>query len=108
MQQLRLITLNMAHNRLSRNAIHVVCQLATLQHLDLQDNGLTELPEEIRQLTRMSTLNLANNRISLEGIKNLCELSHVQTLDLSENELTELPTEIGLLQSLRTCILNGR
>ncbi len=67
--------------------------------LDLSGRGITELPEEIGQLTSLTTLYLFNNQLR-ELPKDIWQLTRLRELRLYENQLTELPKEIGQLTNL--------
>ena len=49
--------------------------------LNLSGQGITELPEEIRQLSNLQTLDLRRNRLSTLS-ESFGELMNLQTLDL--------------------------
>ena len=55
-----------------------------VQVLDLRDQGLTEIPVEISQLTSLTQLNLAENLIELIPLE-LCQLTNLTRLDLAGN-----------------------
>jgi len=70
-----------------------------LRSVDLAGSDISELPDEIGQLTELSSLSLRNNRVSSlpESIANLTNL---RTLDLRDNGLAALPESIGNLENL--------
>lgn len=82
-----------------------------LPFLDLKDNGLTEIPGEIFELTHLHTLNLSNWHSEDRKIKNLPEdikkLKNLQHLDLGGNELKYLPAGITEIRNLRELDLSG-
>jgi len=71
------------------------------KHLDLSNKDITELPEEIGELTEIETLDLSFNHISKlpESIVNMVNLKE---LFLMRNSLTKLPENIGKLQNLKS------
>jgi hypothetical protein len=68
--------------------------------LELDGQGLTELPNDIRILHQsLKVLSLSNNQLS-KLPDELVLLEHLTELDVSDNYLTELPAQIGRLTSL--------
>ena len=67
--------------------------------LDLSNQGLTELPPEIWELTNLTALRLRYNQFTTlpPNITNLTNLTH---LDLGGNQLSTFPPEIGNLTNL--------
>ncbi len=85
---------------------HVVRSIAeamrdpeSVQHLKLEDTGLTSLPEEIWLLTNLRRLDVDNNQITSVPPE-IGNLVHLVELDLDKNQLTSLPPEIGKLKNL--------
>ncbi len=74
--------------------------------LDLSDRGITELPEEIGQLTRLTELNLNGNQLR-ELPEEIGQLTSLKELHLRGNQLTKLPKEVGQLTSLTRLDLDG-
>lgn len=76
-----------------------VRHLTALADLNLGDNRLTELPADVRCLTALTHLNLGGNRLTalLADVWHLRALTH---LDLQFNQLTALPAELGHLAAL--------
>ena len=74
--------------------------------LDLSGLGLTELPDELWELTRLTTLNLAGNQLTgvPEAISRLTNLTYLR---LSENQLTGVPEAISRLTNLTYLGLSG-
>jgi len=67
--------------------------------IDLDNFGLTELPESLRHLTGLRGLNLDDNR--LDHLPDwLGELTNLRELSLRGNELTSLPASLGSLANL--------
>ena len=77
-----------------------------LRKLDLSNKGLTELPQEIGQLTKVTVLKLSNNKLT-ELPPEIGQLTNLTNLDLSENRLADLPPEIGQLANLTGLLLNN-
>ncbi len=100
----RLTSLNLCGNQLTELP-NEIWQLSNLTTLNLFDNQLRELPEAIGRLTSLTTLNLSENRLTkLPEAINL--LTSLTTLNLSCNQLRELPEAIGQLTSLTTLHLS--
>ncbi|MFL6334657.1 MAG: COR domain-containing protein [Pyrinomonadaceae bacterium] len=77
-------------------------QLAQLTHLytlDLKNNKLTTLPEWFFDLTNLAVLNLSGNQLSSLP-DSVGRLSQLSWLYLSRNELSELPEAVGSLTKL--------
>jgi internalin A len=74
--------------------------------LDLNREGLTELPAEIAQLSQLQTLSLNGNQLTTLPPE-IAQLSQLQWLDLSGNQLTTLPPEIAQLSQLQWLDLSG-
>ncbi len=81
-------------------------QLTNLQELDLGSNQLTSLPDSIGQLTNLQELNLYDNQLtSLPD--SIGQLTNLQELYLYNNQLTSLPDSIGQLINLQELDLNS-
>jgi len=74
--------------------------------LDLSLLGLTELPEDVGQLSQLQSLYLDSNQLS-ELPASIGQLSQLQRLDLSNNQLSELPASIGQLSQLLVLFLDS-
>lgn len=78
-----------------------IAQLSNLQTLNLSGNQLTSLPESIGRLTNLQVLNLQRNQlVSLPD--SIGRLTSLETLNLERNQLASLPDSIGRLTSLQT------
>lgn len=80
-------------------AIEKVAQAKT-GLLQLRNCGLSELPEEIRELTFLNKLDVSNNTIR-ELPEWLGELTSLQEIDLHSNNLVKIPASISQLLNLR-------
>ena len=69
--------------------------------LDLSEQGLTELPPEIGQLTNLTVLRLSGNQLTALPPE-ICQLTNLTRLELWSNQLNKLPPEIGQLTNLTT------
>lgn len=68
--------------------------------LDLSNKDITEIPEEIGELTSLKKLNLSYNNII--GIPDsICNLKNLEELYLLRNKLTKLPVAFGQLRKLK-------
>ncbi|XP_072294641.1 leucine-rich repeat-containing protein 40 [Eucyclogobius newberryi] len=107
-----------------------LCALLQLQHLDLRNNLLCELPAALHNLSRLrsiilnfnrfksfpdvlyelsalETVLLGNNQVVSVDAPRLQRLVHLSTLDLSNNDLLHVPPELGLCSALRCLSLEG-
>lgn len=101
----RLISINLENLGLTilPNSIGI---LTTLEKLELSNNSLTSLPDEFGGLKPLKYLYLANNKLETlpNSIKNLDRLREI---DLSNNFLKSLPDNFGSLKSLKLLDLNN-
>jgi internalin A len=74
--------------------------------LDLSERGISELPDEIGQLTNLTLLYLYGNQLT-ELPPEIGQLTNLTLLYLYRNQLTELPPEIGQLTNLTQLTLGG-
>jgi small GTP-binding protein len=74
--------------------------------LNLNDQGLTELPPEIVQLTSLTRLDLSGNQLT-ELPPELFQLTNLTSLNLYGNQLTALPPEIVHLTKLKRFALRS-
>jgi internalin A len=74
-------------------------QLTNLTALDLGSNQLKALPESIGQLTNLTFLDLSDNQLTALP-ESIGQLTNFTFLDLSDNQLTALPDSIGQLSNL--------
>ncbi|XP_013863529.1 leucine-rich repeat-containing protein 40 isoform X2 [Austrofundulus limnaeus] len=104
--------------------------IKTLKVLGYRNNQLSDLPSEMKNLTKLRSIILNYNRfksfpevlydvVSLEtvllGNNQVCgvdpghlrKLVHLSTLDLSNNDLLNIPPELGLCTNLRCLSLEG-
>ena len=78
---------------------NICLSIKTLQHFDISENGLTDLPLDITLLIDLETLNCSYNR--LITIPDLFEqLKHLKEVDLSFNLFKQLPNVIYTLKFL--------
>lgn len=80
----------------------------SIVELDLRENGLTQIPAGLEQLTQLRQLHLGHNRIVMSEADNarLATLRHLRTLDLSYNPLGQAP-ELHALHPLARVNLRG-
>lgn len=74
---------------------------AGCKHLDLSNKDITELPEEIGELTEIESLDLSFNHIS-ELPESIVKLTNLKELFLMRNCVKSLPADIGKLQNLKS------
>src|SRR5207248_145705 len=75
-------------------------QLSNLQHLDLYENQLIQIPSELGQLTSLQNLDLSSNQLT-QIPSELGQLTNLQNLHLHKNQLTQIPPELGQLTNLQ-------
>ncbi|XP_043984906.1 leucine-rich repeat-containing protein 40 isoform X1 [Gambusia affinis] len=120
--------INLGFNRLS--CCSDICSLQQLTHIDLRNNQLTDLPSEMKNLSKLrcivlnynrfssfpealyqivtlETVMLGNNQVGGVDPSRLMQLLSLSTLDLSNNDLLSVPPELGLCTSLRCLSLEG-
>ncbi|XP_039983853.1 leucine-rich repeat-containing protein 40 [Xiphias gladius] len=121
--------INLGFNRLTCCSPDI-CKLLQLTYIDLRNNQLSDLPSEMKNLTKVRSIILSCNRFrsfpevlyqiaSLETVllgnnqvggvepSRLMKLVHLSTLDLSNNDLLNIPPELGLCSNLRCLSLEG-
>jgi len=76
-----------------------------LKDLNINNVGLTEIPDSIGKLTNLITLNLSFNKISKVSTE-LSKLTKLDVLGLSYNEITNLPDCFANLRRLRDIYLD--
>lgn len=76
-----------------------------IEHLYLNNLGLTSLPDEIFSLLHLKALFLNYNKLS-DLPAGMGSLIHLESLELGENQLSTLPPEIGELVNLKTLTLH--
>src|SRR5437773_11801804 len=81
-----------------KELLTIIDQAAREQWIQLQifDRGISELPDEIGQLTKLEELNLSHNLLTTlpEAIG---QLTNLQSLALDANQLIAFPKSIGQL-----------
>ncbi|KAF7187944.1 Leucine-rich repeat-containing protein 40 [Pseudocercospora fuligena] len=89
----RLTTLNLAHNKLDNAAFDVIAQIPQLKELRLGNNNLNgSLPSSLCDLRSLEVLDVQANRL-LGLPEALRELVSLRVLNVSGNQLTSLPME---------------
>ncbi|KAM8888928.1 leucine-rich repeat-containing protein 40 isoform 1-T1 [Synchiropus picturatus] len=120
--------INLGFNRLT--SCSDIGSLLQLEFIDLRNNQLSDLPAEMKNLSKLRCITLNYNRfksfpqvlyeiVSLETVllgnnqvgavdpALLQKLVHLSTLDLSNNDLLSVPPELGLCTGLRCLSLEG-
>jgi internalin A len=91
----------------SKSVLDLIAQAAEEQWeiLNLSGMNLSELPQEIGNLTNLTSLRLCYNQLKALP-KLIGNLSSLTCLDLSHNQLKALPTSIGKLTNLTSLFLS--
>jgi Leucine-rich repeat (LRR) protein len=74
--------------------------------IDLRDKGISELPDEIGQLTNLQKLVFTRDRLTTLT-ESIGQLTNLQSLNLSSNCLKSLPTSLARLEKLHGLDLEG-
>ncbi|ORX43893.1 L domain-like protein [Piromyces finnis] len=93
-----LVVLSLDNNQLSELP-EEIGNLTNLKGLQINNNNITKLPKEIGNLNNLTKLSLSNNEL-IEITKEIGRLTELSWLRLDENKLTKLPKEIGNLTAL--------
>ncbi|KAF9288576.1 cysteinyl-tRNA synthetase [Mortierella alpina] len=107
-KHLRII--NLSSNNFSKFPV-VLCQVASLEELDLSFNDIAEVPEEISKLVRLRKLLLYGNRIGPFLPKSMESLSCLRKIDIRQNgilnldALNDLPSLEELLVDYNTNVV---
>jgi len=73
--------------------------------LDLSNKGITELPDEIGDISNLKILNLSYNNITALP-SSICKLLNLEKLLLTRNKISRLPVGMGSLKKLKTLDLS--
>jgi internalin A len=73
---------------------------------EVANEGLTELPADIGQLTNLQSLNVSGNQLR-ELPEEIVKLINLEECYLGDNQLRELPEEISNLTNLQVLTLTG-
>lgn len=96
MQQKQLTHLQVIH---LTNLPENIGDLSNLIELNLEDNTLNEIPNSIGKLHKLEIFRCGKN--NLDSIPNeLCNLINLRELSFSENNLAEIPQQIGNLKNI--------
>ncbi len=86
--------------------IERIYQLKNILEAKLNNNKITELPQEINQLKKLKLLDLSNNQL-LYLPKTIIGLVKLEELNLENNQLGSLPPNLKRLRKLKTLNLGG-
>ena len=94
------------HGRSFSTILPSILNLQKLKKLELSNCQITNIPDELIQLSDLVELSLPDNQ--LESIpKVIFRLERLKRLNLSKNEIDELPTEINNLKQLEHLTLSS-
>lgn len=89
----RLQMLNLSKNKLSSDALEVICQMKNLRELNLASNSLAgTLLENIGRLVNLEVLDISSNQLDALP-PSIASLTKLKKLNVSGNRLTSLPFE---------------
>ena len=80
--------------------------LRKLSYLNLQNNGIPQLPDNFGNLTNLYQLNLVDNSLSVLP-ESFLKLKSLSTLDVCNNDGLSLPEGIGALENLLSLNIEG-
>ncbi|KAF2644940.1 L domain-like protein [Massarina eburnea CBS 473.64] len=93
-QLTQLTKLNLSRNKLSPDALEIVCQITTLRDLKLAENALEgSFPPSLENLSQLEILELQGNKLTSLPPE-IRELSHLRILNVSDNCLRGLPADL--------------
>eukprot|EP01103_Thecamoeba_quadrilineata_P001906 TRINITY_DN1176_c0_g1_i2.p1 TRINITY_DN1176_c0_g1~~TRINITY_DN1176_c0_g1_i2.p1 ORF type:complete len:1699 (+),score=387.97 TRINITY_DN1176_c0_g1_i2:81-5177(+) len=98
--------LSIAANRLQNPALESIFRLASLELLDISENGLTKFPSTISCLTNLQTLRAIRNEFT-ELPSEIGFLTKIQQIFFDDNKFDSLPDEMSRLAQLRELSLNN-
>ena len=98
--------LNLHNQNLADSDWERITSLVNLQHLDLDSNSISEIPESISALVNLQTLDLDSNSIS-EIPESISALVNLQKLYLDSNSISEIPESISALVNLQKLYLSS-
>lgn len=106
MADLSYLSLSECHITLTRETALELAQMERLDHLDLSDNPLGEIPD-VSQMSDLSTLLLDNTGIT--GLpRGLLQLEHLDVVALDGNAISDIPSDILELPEERADKINLR
>jgi len=80
--------------------------LTNLSYLNLQNNGIPQLPDNFGNLTNLYQLNLVDNSLSVFP-ESFLKLKSLSRLDVCNNDGLSLPEGIGALENLTSINIEG-
>jgi len=91
---------------LSQNSWDAILKNENLEYLSLSYCGLTELPSDIKRLTKLKVLELNNNQIKILPPE-IGELKSLEVLDIGNNSFKDMPDMLFSLPNLKTIKLSN-
>lgn len=79
----------------------ILARLPKLKELSLNDNRITNIPNDIEGFSKLQGLVLSRNDFkTADSLKNLSKLKTLKYLDLSHSNITKLPDSLNALKNL--------
>eukprot|EP00347_Sterkiella_histriomuscorum_P016750 403351997 len=104
-QSLRSIDLR--NNKINEEGlIPELFQLTNLWKLQLDNNQISQIPDQLHNMTGLRHLTLSQNQLSILP-ESLFQLKNLEKLDLSQNKFTNLQSQISQITSLKYLYLQG-
>ncbi|KAJ5681570.1 Leucine-rich repeat typical subtype [Penicillium maclennaniae] len=103
-----LTDLKLANNQLSGPFFSEIGRLSQLESLDLRGNGITSLPDGLKELTSLKTLDVGGNQLTALPFEALSKLP-LRTLNAPKNSLqgTLIPESVDRLETLQSLNIAG-
>ncbi|CAA6817843.1 MAG: Unknown protein [uncultured Sulfurovum sp.] len=103
----KVIELRIIGKNINDSLFKIILRLSNLKYLELRStDNITEIPNEISNLSKLEYFNLDNNKIGKISDE-ISKLTSLKTLDLSRNNLTSIPNGIAKIINLEKLDLSS-